>query len=119
MAWSSKTQISSAVTVNSPTRQDQSTAVTLNPGESAHVQVSADLGATSALLVWVLTTLDDSSETWDDTFMGPFILTNTFDPHELSFVVRDVYKFSLIYALNTGTDTVSVSAWYRKNGISL
>jgi len=119
MAWSAKTQISSAVTVNTTTRQDQSTAVTLNPGESAHVQVSADLSTVSALLVYVLTTLDDTTETWDHTFMGPFILTNAFDPHVVSFVVRDVYKFALIYALNTGTDTVTVSAWYRKNGINL
>lgn len=119
MAWSARTQISNAVTVNSTTRQDQSTSVTLNPGESAHVQVSADLLTTSALLVYVIATLDDSSELWDDTFMGPFVLTNAFDPHEMSFVVRDVYKFALIYALNTGTDSVSVSAWYRKNGISL
>lgn len=120
MAWSSKTLISNAVTVNSTTLQDASDSVTLNPGETAHVQVEADLGATSALEVYVQGTLDDSSENWDDQTVFPVLtITTASDPNAMSFFVDRFYKFRLIYKLNTGTDTVTVSAWYRKDGVSL
>lgn len=122
MAWSSKTQISSAVTVDSATLQDRSTAVTLNPGETAHVQVECDFGTTPTgnMEVHVFTTLDDSTENWDDTAYGaPYTILNTTDPNAISFIIRDVYKFSLMYKNSTGTTSNSVSAWYRKDGVSL
>lgn len=120
MAFGSKTQISNGVTVNSTTLQDASTAVTLNPGESAHVQVDADLTAGSRLLVYVQTTLDDSSENWDDSGQPWLVLDPaTVDPNASSFVISGFYKFRLIYALDTGTNTATVSAWYRVNGVSL
>ena len=122
MAWGSKTQISSAVTVNSTTLQDQSTAVTLNPGETAHVQVECDFGTTPTgnMEVHVFTTLDASSENWDDTSYGaPYTILNTIDPNAISFTIRDVYKFSLMYKNSAGTTSNTVSAWYRVNGVSL
>ena len=46
-----------------------SDAITLNPGESAHVQVEADFPTTPTddLEVRLYGTLDDTSENWDDT----------------------------------------------------
>lgn len=122
MAWGNKTQISSGVTVNSTTLQDMSTAVTLNPGESAHVQVECDFGATPTgnLEVHILTTLDDSSENWDDTSYGaPYTILNTTDPNAFPFTVRGVYKFALMYKNSAGTTSNIVTAWYRKDGVSL
>src|SRR5688500_3332641 len=120
MAWGSKTQISSAVVVNSTTKQDASTAATLNPGEVAHVQVDADLTAGSSLLVYVQTTLDDSTENWDDSGQPWLILDPvTADPNAGSFLITGYYRFRLIYALNTGANSATVSAWYRVNGVRL
>lgn len=122
MAWSSKSQISSAVTVDSTTLQDASTVVTLNPGESAHVQVECDFGAspTGNMEVHVFTTLDDSTENWDDSAYGaPYVIVNTIDPNAISFTIEGIYKFRLMYKNSSGTTSNSVSAWYRKDGVSL
>jgi len=122
MAWGSKIQISSAVTVNSTTKQDRSTAIALDPGETVHIQVEADFPTTptSHLLVYVETTLDEPTENWSDSpSYGPFLISNTIDPNAKDIFIQGPYKLSLIYALNTGTDSVTVNAWYRKNGISL
>ena len=122
MSWSAKTQISNAVTVDSTTLQDASTAVTLNPGESAHVQVYCDFGTTPTghMEVHVFTTLDDSSENWDTTAYGlPYTILNSIDQNYVSFVMRAVYKFRLMYKNSAGTTSNAVSAWYRKDGVSL
>ena len=125
MVWGSKTQISSAVTVDSATLQDRSTALTLNPGETAHVQVECDFGTTPTgdMEVHVQTTLDDTTEKWDTVpFGAPFVIPNTTDPGVGSFLIvggPSVYKFSLMYKNSTGTTSNSVSAWYRKDGVSL
>lgn len=121
MAWGSKTQISNAVTVDSTTYQDPSTAVTLNPGELAHVEVEDNPPATpgSVVIVGVFGTLDDSTENWDDTPLMEFIVDNTPDPNKLSFTVAGLYKFRLQYKLDTGTEAHAVTADYRKDGVSL
>ena len=120
MAWGSKTPISTSVTVGSTTKQGASTDVTLNPGEVAHVQVDADLTAGSSLLVYVQTTLDDATENWDDSGQPWLVLDPAeADPNAASFIVSGFYKFRLIYALNTGTNSATVSADYRKNGVNL
>ena len=68
---------------------------TLNPRETAHVQVSVDFPSspTDHLLVAVYTTLDDTSEVWDLIPMMEFLIENTTDPNRISFLVTGVYKF--------------------------
>jgi hypothetical protein len=117
VAWGSKTQISNAVTVNSTTLQDPSTAVVLDDDESAWVQVSCDFGAspTGDMEVWVQTTGDVSSETWDTSSYGaPIVIPNTTDPGVKSFTVSGVPKFRLQYKNSAGTTSNAVSAWYEK-----
>lgn len=122
MAWGSKTQITNAANISGTSKQSRSTAVTLNPGETAHVQVEANPPTTPTddLEVYIETTLDDAAENWDDSEYGaPITIVNSIDPNARSFLITGVYKFSLIYACTGGTDTIAVSAWYRKDGVSL
>jgi hypothetical protein len=61
---------------------------TLNPRETAHVQVSVDFpgSPTDHAVVAVYTTLDDSSEVWDLIPMMEFLLENATDPNRISFL---------------------------------
>ena len=93
MAWGSKTQIATSLSVS--TAELFSDAFTLDPGESAHVQVEADFPSTPTddLEVRLYGTLDDSSENWDDT---PFQYLGTLDkgtdPNAFSCIVSGIYK---------------------------
>lgn len=121
MAWGSKTEISNAVTVDSTTLQDRTTGVTSTPGESFHVQVEANFPAspTSNLIVHVQATLDDATENWDDVDVMSFEIDNGTDPSAVSFIISGVYRWSLIYNLDTGTDSVTVDADYRADNLDL
>lgn len=119
MAWSSKTQIMTSQSVAGT--ELFSSAVTLNPGESAHVEVEGDFPVTpnDDLEVRVYGTLDDSTENWDDTPIYKFTISNSIDPNKASIVIIDVYKFR-VGAIRTGaTDTITTNMWYRKDGVSL
>jgi len=118
MAWGSKTQIASGVSATST--ETYSSAITLNPRELAHVQVKADFptSPTDHLEVSVYTTLDDSSETWDDVPIYAFQISNTSDPSVASIQLSGLYKFRLGFKATGSTDTITVDAWVRKDGVS-
>ncbi|HQM37584.1 MAG TPA: hypothetical protein PLN64_01550 [Candidatus Bipolaricaulis anaerobius] len=118
MAWGDKTTIIDAASV---TTETFSTAFTLNPGETAHVQVDANFPSTptDSLVVNVYSTLDASSENWDDSPVYQFMLSKAIDPHSLSFLVFGLYKVRLGVFRDGTTDTITVSAWYRVDGVSL
>jgi len=119
MAWGSKTTIIDAANV---TTETFSTAFSLNPGETAHVQVDANFPTTptDSLVVNVYATLDDSSENWDDSPVYQFLISKAIaDPHSLSFSLYGLYKVRLGVVRDGTTDTIVVSAWYRADGISL
>jgi hypothetical protein len=95
---------------------------TLNPRETAHVQVSVDFPAspTDHLLVAVYTTLDDTSEVWDIIPMMEFLIENTTDPNRISFLVTGVYKFRVGVRRSGSTDTItSADLSYRKDGVNV
>jgi len=119
MAWGSKTQIENAASVAGT--ELFSDAVTLYPGESAHVQIVANSnGTTDSLIVSVYSTLDASTETWDEVPITQFLLDCTSgNDTEVSFLVSGVYKFQVGYVRSGSTDTITTSAWYRSNGISV
>ena len=120
MAWGTKqsaTQLTSITTV-----QHFSTLVTLNPGETAHCQVSVNFptSPTDHAIVEVFTTLDASTETWDDTPHLAFLVSNAIDPNEVSFTVTGVYKFRVGVRRSGSTDTLtSADLSYRLDGVSL
>lgn len=124
MAWSSKTQIITSQSVS--TSEVFSSAITLGPGESAHIEVEADFPATPTddLQVNLYGTLDDSTENWDDTPKRILIIDNGTDPNKVSFGIDSfgpeaLYKCRIGVKRTGSTDTITVDAWYRKNGISL
>lgn len=118
MAWGSKTQIATSLSVTST--ELFSDAVSLDPGESSHVQVIADSnGTTDSLIVSVYTTLDDSSETWDEFPLTSFLIDLTSgNATEVSLPVRGVYKYRLGFKRSGSTDTIAVNAYERSDGIS-
>ena len=119
MAWGSKTQIATSSSADST--EIFSGAVTLNPGELAHVEVEANPPATPVdnLLVRVYGTLDAATENWDDTPIYEFAVDSSIDPNKASFIVSGLYKFRLGLIVDGTTNTIVVDAWYRKDGVSL
>ena len=94
---------------------------TLNPRETAHVQVSVDFpgSPTDHAIVAVYTTLDDTSEVWDLIPMMEFLIENTTDPNRISFLVTGVYKFRVGVRRSGSTDTItSADLSLRKDGVN-
>jgi len=121
MAWGAKTQIMTTQAV-APGIPQRSTAVTLNPGELAHIQVVADFpaGLNDNLQVEVQGTLDDATEKWDDTPIFTFEVDRTVaDPGAQSFIVNDLYRFSIVVSIAGATDTIIVDIFYRADGVNL
>ena len=119
MAWGSKTQIMTAAAVAGT--ELFSTPVTLNPGESAQVEVEGDfpVSPTDELVVSVYGTLDDSAENWDDTAILKLNIAKSPDPNKVSFIVSGLYKFRLGCVRSGSTDTITTDAYYRKDGVNL
>ena len=119
MAWGGKTNIESSTTVTSA--EVYSDAVTMNPGELAHAEVEADFPAspTDELTVKLYGTLDDSSENWDKTPLWSQNIANSPDPNKISFVVSGLYKWRLGFERDGSTDSITVNADYRKDGVAL
>ena len=121
MGWGAKTNIVSDTGVTNT--EEYSTAVTLNPGEVAHVEVEANNEdpsvSTDGLVVSVYGTLDDTSENWDDTPFCSFVIDSATDPNKVSFIVSGVYKFRIGYASEGTTNLFSVEVDYRKDGVNL
>ena len=92
MAWGSDTAATQLSSITTEQFFDQ--VPTLNPRETAHVQVSVDFPAspTDHAIVAVYTTLDDSSEVRDLIPMMEFLIENTTDPNRISFLVTGVYS---------------------------
>ena len=124
MAWGSDTAATQLTSITS----EQffvfggSSKVSLNPGESAVVQVSGDFPTTPTdnLRISVYSTLDASSEVWDITPWLQFDLDRLTDPNRVSFEVSGVYAFRVGVKRTGTTDTItSADASYRVNGISV
>lgn len=120
MAWGSKTNATQLTTIT--TEQFFSTLITLNPGETAHVQVGCDFPATPTdnLIVALYGTLDAASEVWDTEPIVEYTLGNAVDQPDLSFLVSGLYKFRVGVRRDGTTDTItSADLSYRLDGVSL
>lgn len=119
MAWGSKTQIATNLSIVGT--EQFSSAVSLNPGESAQVQVISNSGGTTdSLIVSVYGTLDASTETWDEVPITQFLLDCTSgNDTEVSFIVSRLYRFRIGFVRSGSTDTLVTNAYYRSDGISV
>jgi hypothetical protein len=119
MAWGSDTAATQLSSITTEQFFDQ--VPTLNPRETAQVQVSVDFPAspTDHAVVAVYTTLDDTSEVWDLIPMMEFLLENTTDPNRISFLVTGVYKFRVGVRRSGSTDTItSADLSLRRDGVN-
>jgi hypothetical protein len=118
MAWGSRTNATQLTAITTEQFFDQ--IPTLNPRETAVVQVSVDFaGTTDHAIISVYTTLDDSSEVWDQVPAQEFFLENSPDPNRISFQVAGVYKFRVGVRRSGSTDTItSADMAYRKDGVN-
>ena len=120
MAWAAKdgaTQLTSITT-----EQFFDDTPSLNPGETAHIQVEVNFPTTPTdnAIVSVYTTLDDSSEDWDEIPFQRFTIDNSEDLSEVSFVVAGVYKFRVGVKRDGTTDTLTDADMdNRLDGVSL
>ena len=107
MAWGSDTAATQLTSITTEQFFDQ--VPTLNPRETAHVQVSVDFpgSPTDHAIVAVYTTLDDASEVFDLIPMMEFLIENTTDPNRISFLVKGVYKFRVGVRRSGSTDTIT------------
>lgn len=115
MPWSDpKVLLTSAVTVDSTTRQDQSTnTFSIGIGEAVQIQVSATVNAASPLLMFIEPTLDATTEQWDNSGQPVLILAAT--GVKSVTISTPMYKARVSYALQTGaTAATAVTANYRK-----
>jgi len=123
MAWGSKSNIlsQSGSSVVSST-EEYTTAVSLNPGEVAHVEVDADnksASPTDDLEVKLYANMTDSSADWDDLPIWSQTVEGVAAAQKLSFVVANLYQFRVGVAATGGTDNYNVVINYRKDGVSL
>lgn len=125
MSWGSKT---SATQLTSITATEQffsfggSTLLTLNPGESADVQVSVTWPGSPVddAIVSVYGTLDASTPTYDLTPYMQMRVPRSPSPDVMSFIVSDLYGFRIGIKRSGSTTTItSADCSYRKNGLNL
>ena len=119
MAWGSKTQIASGLSVAGT--ELFSSAVTLNPGELVHIQIVGNSGGTTDNLdIAIYTTLDDSTENWDTVPLTPLQLDCTDgNDNDISIPLSGIYRFRIGFVRSGSTDTITTNAWYRADGVSL
>ena len=121
MAWGSKVT-ATQVTSITDTRQYFDTNITLNPGEIVQCQISASYGGTTDdLTVHVVSTLDDSSESWDTVDYLSFAMTSGSNGQSdiRSFLLSGVYKVRVGVESTGATDThLTASFSYRKDGVN-
>ena len=120
MAWGSKTSSTQLSSIT--TEQFFSQTPTLNPGETAHVQIGCDFPAspTDNLIVAVYGTLDASSESWDSVPLLEFEIDNGTDQPDAAFLVSGVYKFRVGARRSGTTDTItSADMAHRVDGVAL
>ena len=95
--------------------------VTLNPGESAHLQVEAAFGSTGADMFFrVMGTLDDAAEAVDNLpFVSGSLAFTASTTVRRSIIVTGPYKFRVEVRKGGATaGAYTPNAYIRKNGIS-
>ncbi len=114
--WGSDSALTTQTAIDNSTEEFMGT-IDLATSLSAHIQLEIDNESgsiTDDVIIAVYSTLDASTEVFDDVAFQTFRITPTgITLERLSFVVSGVYKFR-IGALSAGaTDTYAVGGDYR------
>lgn len=119
MAFGSKTQIITSQAVTGT--EIFSTAVTLTPKATLDVEVQGNSsGTTDSLIVNFYSTLDASSENWDDfPFITHVIDCTSGNDSKYSWVIKDKYRIRVGVIRQGSTDTITTNAWYRSDGVDI
>lgn len=124
MAWGNKTAFTTGTSV-STSPVFPAIDLTLNPGESAHIQLVVPWLTTSTvnLICGIYGTLDAATEVWDFEPLYEFVVPNSYNTTsiaEISFLISGLYKFRLGMRTDAlGITLTGVAAYYRVDGISL
>lgn len=112
--WISKTQIMTAAAVAGT--ELFSSSITLNPGETAHIQVIGNSGGTTDnLIIAVYATLDPDGDNWDTVAVFKIELDcKDGNDNDISFVVSGLYSFRIGCVRSGTSDTITTNACYRK-----
>ncbi len=115
VAWGADTALTTQTAIDNVTEEFLGT-IDLAAGLQAHIQLEVDNEAgsvTDDLIISIYSTLDDTSEDFDDEPFMQFTITPSgiaLERH--SFVVSGIYKFR-IGALSSGTDDYTAGGDYR------
>ena len=120
VTWGADTALTTQTAINNTTEEflhGAGLGIDLSTGLSCHVQLEVDNesgSVTDDLIVAVYTTLDASSEVWDDQSFFSFSVTPTGVALErIPFVVSGVYKFRIGCLSSGATDVYTAGGDYR------
>lgn len=114
MAWTQKEKIADDVAVTAGWFYSDDVELTLE--KTAIVQVTAAWpgSTTDDLLIYVFSTLDETSENWDTaTLVTVTSLVPATNPGAVSVSVSGVYRFRLGFFRDGATDTITTNAYMR------
>ncbi len=117
VTWGSDTALTTQTAIDNSTEEFLGT-IDLASGLSAHIQLEIDnedgSTVTDDLIVAIYTTLDASTEVWDDNPFMTFTITPAAVALERqSFVVSGVYKFRIGCLSSGATDTYAAGGDYK------
>jgi hypothetical protein len=126
MAWGSDTTLGSQTAINDTVEEflpSGGGGIELEPGESAHVQLQIDNtsgSVTNGVIISVYTTLDTTSEDWDERpYRQLTYVPDGITAEDWSFIVSDVFSFRIGLLAAAAADDYDVGGNYRLNGIAL
>ena len=120
VTWGADTALTTQTAINNTTEEflhGAGLGIDLSTGLSCHVQLEVDNesgSVTDDLIVAIYTTLDASSEVWDDEPFMKFSITPSgvaLERH--AFVVSGVYKFRIGCLSSGATDTYAAGGDFR------
>lgn len=120
--WGAETFIEGSATPTwttlSGTTEEFSSDVDLetNGYEGAHVFVEVDFDLTPTDNVKVKVYGSSDGINYDDTPLYEFTIDKGTDPHQVSFIVKDLLHFRLGFQQDGATDSHNVRAWYQAWG---
>ena len=121
VTWGDKTALTTQTTIDNATEEflhGSGLGIDLSGGLSCHIQLEVDVdggaGPTDDLIVAIYTSLDDTSEVWDDEpFFEQTITPADLDLDRHPLVVSGIYKFRIGCLSSGATNTYAVGGDFR------
>lgn len=121
MAWGSKVD-ATVLTNVSDTESFFDQTPTTTPGELFHAQVQAvfTTSPTDNAVVALYSTLDDSSENWDETALVKFEIDKGTSPNDVSFDIAGVYRWRIGVKSAGTTDNIhTMNMSFRRDNVNI